>query len=76
LLVDWGLNSGLCTCKEGIPLLELYLHSNNIQFGDGVLWTICSGWSQTTVLLISASQVARITGMSHGCPDELSNSFI
>jgi hypothetical protein len=31
---------------------------------DGVLGTICLGWPQTTVLLISASQVARITGVS------------
>jgi hypothetical protein len=27
--------------------------------------TICPGWLQTTILLISASWVARITGMSH-----------
>jgi hypothetical protein len=27
---------------------------------------ICPGWLQTTILLISASGVARITGMSHG----------
>jgi hypothetical protein len=26
-----------------------------------------SGWLQTAILLISASQVARITGMSHQC---------
>jgi hypothetical protein len=37
-------------------------------FGDGVLWTIYPGWSQTTILEISASQVARITGMSHQAP--------
>jgi hypothetical protein len=36
-------------------------------FGDGVLWTISSDWPWTTILLISASQVARITGLSHGC---------
>jgi hypothetical protein len=34
-------------------------------FGGEVLQTICSGWSQTKILLISVSQVARITGMSH-----------
>jgi hypothetical protein len=32
-------------------------------FGDGVSWAICLGCS----LLISSSQVARITGMSHWC---------
>jgi hypothetical protein len=29
------------------------------------LLTISLGWLWTTILLISASQVARITGMSH-----------
>jgi hypothetical protein len=31
----------------------------------GVLRTICLGWSWTSILPISASQVARIIGMSH-----------
>jgi hypothetical protein len=34
-------------------------------FGDGVSRVICLGWSQIAILLISASQVVRITGMSH-----------
>jgi hypothetical protein len=34
-------------------------------FEDGVWWTTCLGWLGTLILLISASQVARITGMSH-----------
>jgi hypothetical protein len=34
-------------------------------FWDKVTQTICPGWPQTSVLLISASQVARLTGMSH-----------
>jgi hypothetical protein len=34
-------------------------------FWDRVSWTICLGWLQTTVLLISTSWVARITGVSH-----------
>jgi hypothetical protein len=33
-------------------------------FGDGVSQTICLGWPQTSILPISASQVARITGRS------------
>jgi hypothetical protein len=33
-------------------------------FGGGVLWTICLSWPWTMILLISASQVARITGVS------------
>jgi hypothetical protein len=31
------------------------------------LKTVCPGWLQTVILLISASQVARLTGMSHQC---------
>jgi hypothetical protein len=34
-------------------------------FQNRVSWTICPGWLQTLILLISASHVARITGMSH-----------
>jgi hypothetical protein len=34
-------------------------------FGDRVLQTICPGWPQTEILLISVSQVAGIRGMSH-----------
>jgi hypothetical protein len=30
--------------------------------------TICLGWLRTTILLICASWVARITGASHWCP--------
>jgi hypothetical protein len=33
-----------------------------------VLWTICPGWSQTTIILISASRVARISDVSHWVP--------
>jgi hypothetical protein len=36
-------------------------------FWDKVLWTICPGCLQTVILLISASWVARITGVSHQC---------
>jgi hypothetical protein len=34
-------------------------------FQDRVSQTLCLGWLQMTVLLISASQVARIAGVSH-----------
>jgi hypothetical protein len=34
-------------------------------FGVGIPWTICPGWPWTTILPISASQIARIIGMSH-----------
>jgi hypothetical protein len=42
-------------------------------FGDVVLQTICSGWLQILILLLSAPQEARITGMNHQCPD---NTFL
>jgi hypothetical protein len=32
-------------------------------FWDGVLWTICLGWPQIAILLFSASQITRITGI-------------
>jgi hypothetical protein len=31
----------------------------------GILRTICLGWPPTVILLISVSQVASITGLSH-----------
>jgi hypothetical protein len=34
-------------------------------FQDKISWTIFSGWLWTMILLISASWVARITGVSH-----------
>jgi hypothetical protein len=41
-------------------------------FGDRILRTVCLGWPQNSILLISASQVARIIariiGVSHRCP--------
>jgi hypothetical protein len=58
---DWHLNSGLHT----LPL-EPHLQSICCSyFGDGVSRTICPGWSWIMIFLISASQVARITDLSH-----------
>jgi hypothetical protein len=37
-------------------------------FQDRVLQTVCPGWFPTEILLISASWVARITGVSHRHP--------
>jgi hypothetical protein len=37
-------------------------------FQDRILWTICTGWFWTGILPISASWVARITGVRHWCP--------
>jgi hypothetical protein len=66
---DWGLNSQLHTCKAGALLLKPHLQSILLWlFGDGGSRTIFLGWPGTTIFLISASQVARITGVSHQCP--------
>jgi hypothetical protein len=60
------LNSGLHTHKAGALLLEPHLQSifALIIFGDGVSRTIFPGWPLTTILQISASQIAGITGVS------------
>jgi hypothetical protein len=34
-------------------------------FPDRISQTVCLGWPRTTILLISASLVARIIGVSH-----------
>jgi hypothetical protein len=50
----WGLNS-VPTTWATLPLF----------FWARVSQTICPGWLGTPILLISASWVARITGLSH-----------
>jgi hypothetical protein len=37
-------------------------------FGDRISWTICLGWLWTVILVIPASWVSRITGLSHWHP--------
>jgi hypothetical protein len=55
------------------PLYQPFLFLLFLRVCDGYFWdggvsqTICPGWLQTTILLISASWVARIIGMSHQC---------
>jgi hypothetical protein len=57
----WGLNSGPS------PWATPSAHFCDGVFWDRVSWTICPCWLQTTILLISVSWVARITGVSHWC---------
>jgi hypothetical protein len=60
----------VCVCSSGI-LTHLHLeplHQPFILrrvFWDRVLGTVCQGWLWTTILLISASWVGRMTGLSH-----------
>jgi hypothetical protein len=58
----WGLNSGP-TPWATPPALYC-----DEYFQDRVSWTICPSCLWTVVLLISASWVARITGVSHPAP--------
>jgi hypothetical protein len=61
-------------CSTGVWTQGLHLGPLHQSFlCDGVFWdrvlqTICLGWPWTTILLISASWVARITGVSHQRP--------
>jgi hypothetical protein len=56
----------------GLRVLYCLRHTSSAffsgYFGVRVSQTICQGWSQTAVFLISVSQVARITSVSHLCP--------
>jgi hypothetical protein len=61
---EWGLNSGFCACKAGTLPLEPHLQS--------ILPWLFWKWNLanhlpiwTKILLISVSQVVRITGVSH-----------
>jgi hypothetical protein len=50
-----------CSAQELTPPALFHVG----HFWDRVLWSVSLGWSWTMILLISASRVARITGMSH-----------
>jgi hypothetical protein len=65
---DWGWTQGFVLCR----LSHTSSDSCSGYFGGGVLRIICPGWPRTTVLLISASQVARTTGVSHWHPARFS----
>jgi hypothetical protein len=47
-----------------------------LYFGDRVLKIICPGWSQALILLISVSQVTRITSMNCWCLTVFSHFWI
>jgi hypothetical protein len=62
-----GFELGATHLKTGALPLEPLCQSLFVMvlFSDRVSRTICLGWLQTTIFLISASWVVRITGMSH-----------
>jgi hypothetical protein len=63
--------TGNWTQSFTLAKLELYFSSHTPssfccgKFGDRFSWTICMDYYQTMILLISASQAVRITGVSH-----------
>jgi hypothetical protein len=65
-LWGWGLKSGFPLAKQVLHILS---HTSSPfcsgYFRDGVSRTMCLVWPRTAILLISASQRAGITGMSH-----------
>jgi hypothetical protein len=64
------LQSSLCTLAKQVLscLSHTYSPFCSGYFGDGrVSRTICPYWPRTVILLISASQVAKITGVNHRC---------
>jgi hypothetical protein len=63
---NWGLNSGLCICKQALCPLKNTSSQFCSHFGDGPSRTIFSGWPRISILLISASQLAGITDVSTG----------
>jgi hypothetical protein len=58
-----------------IPLAAPPVHFAPVIFGDGVSWDICLGCLWTSFLLISVSQVDRITGVSHQSPTPPLSSY-
>jgi hypothetical protein len=60
------LNLGPHTCEAStVPLVYSTSPLFHWDFQDRVLQTICPGWLRIVILLIFASCVAKITGMSH-----------
>jgi hypothetical protein len=64
-LEDQGLNSELHACKAGAG------HTPSVHLAlvilEQVSRTVHPGWPRTVIFLISASQVARTTGVSSQC---------
>jgi hypothetical protein len=58
----WGLNLG------PTPSATLPVHFCDGFSRDQCSWAVCPGWLLTMILLISASWLARITGLSHWHP--------
>jgi hypothetical protein len=62
----WGLNAEFCACKTGTLPFEPHLQSILLWlFWRRGLMNYFPTWPQVSILLISASQVARIRATNH-----------
>jgi hypothetical protein len=52
----------MASCMTGMTDIN---HCARLIYWDNILLTFCLDWPQTVILLLSASQVAGITGVSH-----------
>jgi hypothetical protein len=67
-LWDWGSHSGFPTCLVGALQFDQASSPALVILEVGVSGTICLGCPLTEILLISPSQVCRITRGSHCLP--------
>jgi hypothetical protein len=76
IIMCWSLNSGPHACSALSLPLDLLSRRSSVEtlhqsffglsiFQARVSWTVCPGWFWTIILLISASCVASIIGVSH-----------
>jgi hypothetical protein len=63
--VELGFELRACICKPGSPLLEPYLQSTFLLLCLFYSYKLFAWAGLPTVILISALQVSKITGVSH-----------
>jgi hypothetical protein len=70
----FNISTGFTGEKKSTGGLQLELCVGYFQ--DRVLWTLCLDWPWTSILLISASWEAKMTGLTHWRPASLFYLFI
>jgi hypothetical protein len=74
--LGFGLRASSLPSRCSTTWATLLVHFALVILEMGVSRNICSNCPQAVILLISASHVARITGMSHWCPAALLFLFL